>query len=228
MNCQKTGGGSPLVAMICILATAWLVGACRSASPVTESSHAWLARPDTTHDARTARAARAIAVPDRGVVREGAELPPDSPTIDPAARVSVPPPVVDPPSATVMVPPPSADPKVQPTPAPPLSATSGSAASALPPLSQTSTASPLPAPVIDDLSRPSIASAPPVDGEASRVALDSSTRSSTYTVQKGDTLAAIARRHYGDAEAWKRIYEANRDSLPSANELTPGMTLRLP
>jgi nucleoid-associated protein YgaU len=35
----------------------------------------------------------------------------------------------------------------------------------------------------------------------------------TYTVAKGDTLSKIAKQHYGDANTWRRIYDANRDIL---------------
>lgn len=50
----------------------------------------------------------------------------------------------------------------------------------------------------------------------------------TYVVQPGDTLASIAHRVYGEEKAWTRLYDANRDQLPDAKRLKPGMTLRLP
>ena len=50
-----------------------------------------------------------------------------------------------------------------------------------------------------------------------------------YVVQKNDTLIGIARRFYGDAVMYRKIYEANRDVLPSLNAtLYVGQTLRLP
>lgn len=52
--------------------------------------------------------------------------------------------------------------------------------------------------------------------------------SSRYTVRKGDSLFRIAREQYGSNSAWKKIYEANRDQLPSPDRLKVGMTLRLP
>ncbi len=50
-----------------------------------------------------------------------------------------------------------------------------------------------------------------------------------YKVRRNDTLIGIARRFYGDAAMYLRIYEANRDRLrsPSAT-LYVGQTLRLP
>jgi len=50
-----------------------------------------------------------------------------------------------------------------------------------------------------------------------------------YVVKKNDTLIGIARRFYGDAAMYRKIYEANRDILPSLNAtLYVGQTLRLP
>ncbi len=50
----------------------------------------------------------------------------------------------------------------------------------------------------------------------------------TYTVQKGDSLSKIAKLHLGDANAWKKIFEANRDVLDDPDKIFPGQTLKLP
>jgi len=50
----------------------------------------------------------------------------------------------------------------------------------------------------------------------------------TYTVEKGDTLSAIAKQHLGDANAWNRIFEANRDVLSDPDRIQPGQVLKLP
>lgn len=51
----------------------------------------------------------------------------------------------------------------------------------------------------------------------------------TYTVQKGDTLVAIARKFYGSDAEWKRILEANSSVLKGdSNALKPGMKLSIP
>lgn len=50
----------------------------------------------------------------------------------------------------------------------------------------------------------------------------------TYTVKSGDTLSAIARREYGDAGAWRRIYEANRDQIDNPDLIHPGQELKIP
>ena len=52
--------------------------------------------------------------------------------------------------------------------------------------------------------------------------------SGTYTVQSGDTLSAIAQRHYGKASRWREIFEANRDQLDNPDLIQPGQVLRLP
>lgn len=50
-----------------------------------------------------------------------------------------------------------------------------------------------------------------------------------YTVQSGDTLSSIAAKVYGDSKLWKRIYDANRDSIGSdPGALKVGQSLRVP
>ncbi|MHC4712852.1 MAG: LysM peptidoglycan-binding domain-containing protein [Planctomycetota bacterium] len=34
-----------------------------------------------------------------------------------------------------------------------------------------------------------------------------------YKVERGDTLASIAQKYYGDSSQWRRIHEANRDKI---------------
>jgi uncharacterized protein YidB (DUF937 family) len=49
-----------------------------------------------------------------------------------------------------------------------------------------------------------------------------------YTVVSGDTLSKIAKRHYGRADQWPRIFEANRDILKDPDRIYPGQELRIP
>lgn len=49
-----------------------------------------------------------------------------------------------------------------------------------------------------------------------------------YTVRTGDSLSRIAKKVYGNGRLWQRIYDANRDQLPNANKLRPGMVLKIP
>jgi nucleoid-associated protein YgaU len=50
----------------------------------------------------------------------------------------------------------------------------------------------------------------------------------TYTVKAGDTLSKIAKEHLGDANAYTRIFEANRDQLSNPDLIKPGQVLKLP
>jgi nucleoid-associated protein YgaU len=47
-------------------------------------------------------------------------------------------------------------------------------------------------------------------------------------VQKGDSLSKIAKREYGDAQSWHRIYEANRDTIKNPDLIYPGQVIRIP
>jgi nucleoid-associated protein YgaU len=51
---------------------------------------------------------------------------------------------------------------------------------------------------------------------------------SKYTVRKGDTLSAIAKREYGKASEWRRIFEANRDQIDNPDLIRPGQELTIP
>lgn len=50
----------------------------------------------------------------------------------------------------------------------------------------------------------------------------------TYTVVAGDSLSAIARREYGDANEWRRIYEANKHLIKNPDLIYPGQELTIP
>lgn len=50
----------------------------------------------------------------------------------------------------------------------------------------------------------------------------------SYTVEKGDTLSAIAKQFYGRAGAWRDIFEANRDQLDDPDRIFPGQVLKIP
>jgi nucleoid-associated protein YgaU len=52
--------------------------------------------------------------------------------------------------------------------------------------------------------------------------------SRTYVVVKGDSLSKIAKREYGDANKWRRIYEANQDIVKDPDLIYPGQTLKIP
>ena len=49
-----------------------------------------------------------------------------------------------------------------------------------------------------------------------------------YTIVKGDTLSAIAKRHYGDASQYPRIFEANREVIKDPDLIFVGQKIRIP
>ena len=49
-----------------------------------------------------------------------------------------------------------------------------------------------------------------------------------YEVQRGDTLAAIAKHFYGDPKLYGRIYDANRNKLSAPDRIYCGQMLRIP
>jgi nucleoid-associated protein YgaU len=61
-----------------------------------------------------------------------------------------------------------------------------------------------------------------VDSSADMLGTDS------YTIKKGDTLSAIAQDYYGQASAWKLVFEANRDVLDDPDRIHPGQVIKLP
>lgn len=57
---------------------------------------------------------------------------------------------------------------------------------------------------------------------------DASPPSVFHTVAKGDTLSAIAQKHYGKASAYMKIFEANKPMLGHPDKIYPGQKLRIP
>ncbi|EIL98147.1 peptidoglycan-binding protein [Rhodanobacter thiooxydans] len=53
-------------------------------------------------------------------------------------------------------------------------------------------------------------------------------RDTTYTVAAGDNLTKIAKHFYGDANAWKPIFDANRGQLSDPDRIRVGQVLKIP
>jgi len=49
-----------------------------------------------------------------------------------------------------------------------------------------------------------------------------------YIIQKGDSLSKIAKHYYGNASAYPRIFEANREVIKDADLIFPGQKIRIP
>jgi nucleoid-associated protein YgaU len=50
----------------------------------------------------------------------------------------------------------------------------------------------------------------------------------SYTVKSGDTLGKIAKEQLGNAGAYMKIFDANKDVLSDPDKIKPGQVLRIP
>jgi nucleoid-associated protein YgaU len=75
---------------------------------------------------------------------------------------------------------------------------------------------------VDDMLVAQLAPAAAADVPAAEVAME------TYTVQKGDTLSAISKSVYGNANKYQKIFEANTPMLKNPDRIYPGQVLRIP
>lgn len=49
-----------------------------------------------------------------------------------------------------------------------------------------------------------------------------------YVIESGDTLSTLAKRYYGDAMAYMRIFEANRGVIENPDKIFVGQKIRIP
>jgi nucleoid-associated protein YgaU len=65
---------------------------------------------------------------------------------------------------------------------------------------------------------------------AAEITIDSSlpVPAKTYTVAGGDSLSKIAKQFYGNANAYMKIFEANKDQLSDPNKIQVGQVLKIP
>jgi len=49
-----------------------------------------------------------------------------------------------------------------------------------------------------------------------------------YEIVSGDTLGGIAKRYYGNASKYMKIFEANKDIISDPNKIYPGQKIRIP
>ena len=50
----------------------------------------------------------------------------------------------------------------------------------------------------------------------------------TYTIQKGDTLWKIARKFYGSGKEWRKIFQANQDTITNPDKIKSGIEIKIP
>jgi nucleoid-associated protein YgaU len=67
-----------------------------------------------------------------------------------------------------------------------------------------------------------------VQSGASSTAKEAAPAFRMYTIKSGDTLSKIAKREYGDANAWSRIFEANRETIKNPDKIYPGQEIKIP
>ena len=66
-------------------------------------------------------------------------------------------------------------------------------------------------------------------GASSTAPVSDAPGATSYVVRSGDSLSKIAQRHYGDANLWPRIHQANLEVIGKSPDLIhPGQTLLLP
>lgn len=67
-----------------------------------------------------------------------------------------------------------------------------------------------------------------VSGVDNLLQFPAGTASQYHDVVRGDTLSAIAKKYYGDANKYPVIFEANRPMLTHPDKIYPGQKLRIP
>ncbi len=120
------------------------------------------------------------------------------------------------------VPPPEPQPEMDPAPAPPPKVTV--AAPPREPDPVPVVVEPDPTPVDTSVTAGRASSPQPTD----KYAPAPTSTSRTHTVRKGETLYSLAKRYYGSSTRWRRIYEANRQTVKDPNVISIGMKLRIP
>lgn len=111
-----------------------------------------------------------------------------------------------------------------------LTACGGGAAAPTPtvPVVPSAPPAPPPSPQRPPLASPVVSPSPATSAPASTTATPQ-VAGQTYEVQSGDTLATIASDFYDDPAQWRRIYDANKDTIgPDPDKLKIGMKLTIP
>lgn len=67
-----------------------------------------------------------------------------------------------------------------------------------------------------------------LEGAGTETPAPAGTKPVFHTVQKGETLSAIAQKYLGKAGRYNEIFEANKPMLTHPDKIYPGQTLRIP
>ena len=68
----------------------------------------------------------------------------------------------------------------------------------------------------------------PVDKTKSVATATSAAAGQGYTVEPGDTLSGLARKHYGNALQWEKIFQANKATMKNPDYIYVGQTIIIP
>lgn len=67
-----------------------------------------------------------------------------------------------------------------------------------------------------------------VTSDASSTAKEAAPTHKMYTIKSGDSLSKIAKREYGNANDWRKIFEANQDTIKNPDKIFPGQEIKIP
>ena len=80
----------------------------------------------------------------------------------------------------------------------------------------------------DGLMVKAAAAAAPTEAAAPAAAAEEEEAGEYYTIKSGDTLGGIAKEHLGNAMAYKKIFEANREVIKDPDKIYPGQKIFIP
>lgn len=79
-----------------------------------------------------------------------------------------------------------------------------------------------------DKPTPHAAGASPFDQPIGNIGTTTASDQRFHDVVSGDTLSGLAKKYYGDASKYNRIFEANRDQLNDPDKIKVGQRLKIP
>jgi nucleoid-associated protein YgaU len=80
----------------------------------------------------------------------------------------------------------------------------------------------------DGLTVKAAPAAAPAEAAAPAAAAEADEPGEYYTIKSGDTLSGIAKKHLGNAMAYKKIFEANREVIKDPDKIYPGQKIFIP
>lgn len=75
---------------------------------------------------------------------------------------------------------------------------------------------------------PSTTTSTPTPPKTDKPVVTPTVQTKTYTIKKGDTLWAIAKKYYGKGSEYPKIFNANKDKIKDPNKIYPGQVIKIP